>query len=141
MNPLHLDERAAVDSPWGSRLVHGLLYASLIPAIFGSTIAGCVYVDQDLHFRRPVFVGDAVTARVEVVELREVPAKRGSGASSSSHGGPRARQQLVTCSTVITRTASACGRGPLPEVCLDGRARVLLPPPIAPSPSQQPPLR
>jgi len=44
--------------------------ASLIAAVLGTRLPGpgCVYVAQSLEFTRPVYFGDTVTARVEVVD-------------------------------------------------------------------------
>ena len=134
-NPIHLDADYARRSPFGRPIAHGLLFASLIPTIFGATIEGCVYVEQTLRFKRPVYVGDTVRARVEVVAVRDVPAKRarggdGAAASAGDEAAPRPHQQLVTCSTVILRVAAGEGGGALlatPELCLEGSASVLLP--------------
>lgn len=82
-----------------------------------------------------MWVGDTVTARVEVTGIREVPARRGNdkGKDTGARHTPRLKQQLVTCSTVITRTATTHGpSGSVGDVCLDGVATVLLPPPQAP---------
>lgn len=143
-NPIHVDASFAASSPFRRPLAHGLLYAALIPAIFGSVIPGCVYVSQELHFRKPVWVGDAVRARVVVTGVREVPARRGDDAATPGGGGgrpaftPRLRQQLVTCSTVVARATDAGGGAPTGEdgweLCLDGTASVLLPPPRQPPP-------
>jgi len=132
-NPIHLDSAYAALTPFGRPIVHGVLYASLIPTIFGSTLQGCVYVEQTFRFKRPVFVGDTVRARVEVVAIREVPAKRARGGGGDAAAAPalRPHQQLVTCSTVISRVAGPDGE-PLadPELCLEGTAIVLLPAPV-----------
>ena len=39
--------------------------------MFGTKIPGegCVYVSQSLQFKRPVFIGDTVTASVEVTSI------------------------------------------------------------------------
>ena len=55
------------------RVTHGMLYSSLIGTIFGSSIAGAVYMNQTFQFRRPVFVGDAVTARIVVTRAALSP--------------------------------------------------------------------
>lgn len=70
-NPVHLDEIYAEKSRYKKRIAHGLLTASFFSAIFGTKIPGegCVYVSQNLKFKRPVYIGDTVVASVEVTGL------------------------------------------------------------------------
>jgi 3-hydroxybutyryl-CoA dehydratase len=50
------------------RIAHGLLSASFFSSLFGTKLPGpgCVYVSQSLQFKRPVYLGDTVTATVTV---------------------------------------------------------------------------
>jgi 3-hydroxybutyryl-CoA dehydratase len=70
-NPVHVDERAAVRSLFRRRVAHGLLTAGLISTVLGTKLPGpgSIYLGQELRFTRPVFIGDTVTAAVEVVEV------------------------------------------------------------------------
>jgi 3-hydroxybutyryl-CoA dehydratase len=72
-NPLHLDEEFAKKTPFGRRIAHGMISAGLISAVLGSIIPGqgTVYMTQSLKFRRPVFLGDTLTAWGEVQEKIE----------------------------------------------------------------------
>ena len=72
-NPVHLDEDYARTTRFGRRIAHGMLSASLIGTLLGVQLPGpgSVYLSQDLKFRAPVFIGDTVTARVEVVRIRD----------------------------------------------------------------------
>jgi 3-hydroxybutyryl-CoA dehydratase len=72
-NPLHLDDDFAATTPFGRRIAHGMLPASLISAVLGTRLPGpgCIYLKQDLRFLAPVFIGETVTARVSVSELGE----------------------------------------------------------------------
>jgi 3-hydroxybutyryl-CoA dehydratase len=75
LNPLHMDEAFASRSPFGRRVVHGLLTAALVSAAHTElTGPGFAYVGQELRFLGPVFIGDTVTINVTVVEKK--PAKR-----------------------------------------------------------------
>ena len=67
-NPLHLDEEYARATRFGGRIAHGLLVAGLISAVLGTKLPGpgAVYRSQHLEFKRPVHVGDQVTARVRI---------------------------------------------------------------------------
>lgn len=70
-NPLHLDAEYAAGTMFGARIAHGMLSAGLISAVLGTRLPGpgTVYIAQSLRFLAPVFIGDTVTAIVEVAEL------------------------------------------------------------------------
>jgi 3-hydroxybutyryl-CoA dehydratase len=74
--PLHVDEEYAKTTRFGRRAVHGMLSASLASTVVGLMLQkpGGIYVEQALRFRRPVFLGDTLTATAEVIEL--IPAER-----------------------------------------------------------------
>jgi 3-hydroxybutyryl-CoA dehydratase len=67
-NPLHLDPVYAASTMFKERIAHGMLSAGFISAVFGTVMPGpgAVYVSQNLQFKRPVKIGDTVTAKVEV---------------------------------------------------------------------------
>ena len=71
-NPLHLDEDYAAQSIFGKRVVHGMLVASLFSAILGTVLPGegSIYLGQTLNFKAPIYLGDEITARVEVIKIR-----------------------------------------------------------------------
>lgn len=50
-----------------------MLCASPISAVAGTKLPGpgSIYLSQTLQFRRPVFVGDTVTAFVKVTDIRD----------------------------------------------------------------------
>ncbi len=72
-NPIHLDAAYAAGTPFGQRIVHGMLTASLISAALANDLPGegTVYLSQTLQFKAPVFIGDTITATVEVTKFRE----------------------------------------------------------------------
>lgn len=71
-NPIHLDDAYAAETRFERRLVHGMLTASLISATIANDLPGegTIYLSQSLQFKAPVFIGDTVTATVEVVKFR-----------------------------------------------------------------------
>ena len=76
-NPIHLDDEAAARTPFGKRIAHGMIGASLISAVIGNKMPGqgTVYIKQSLVFTGPVFIGDEITARVEVAEKLDKPGR------------------------------------------------------------------
>ena len=77
-----------------------MLYASMFSAIIGRRSPGAVYLSQSLAFRKPVLVGDTVTAEVEVQRVA------------------RAGRVLDFATRILNQ------RG---DLVLSGEARVLLP--------------
>lgn len=69
-NPVHLDESYAKETRFGGRIIHGMLVASLISSVLGTSLPGpgCIYLSQQLSFRAPARVGERLTARVRVNE-------------------------------------------------------------------------
>jgi len=100
-NPVHLDEAYAATTLFRKRIVHGMLSASLISAALATKCpgSGVIYLNQELSFKRPVFLDDELTARVEVVE--KLP------------------KRLVVMSTRVTNQQG--------ELVIDGRATLKMP--------------
>ena len=69
-NPVHMDEAFAAGSFFHRRVAHGLLAAGLISAVLGTRLPGpgTIYLRQELDFKGPVFLGETITARTEVLE-------------------------------------------------------------------------
>jgi len=69
-NPVHLDEEFASKSFFKRRIAHGMLAAGLVSAVLGTRLPGpgAIYLSQELEFKRPVYLGDTITAKVEVIE-------------------------------------------------------------------------
>lgn len=61
-NPLHTDENYASTTKFGKRLVHGMLLGALCSTLVSMYLPGkrCLYLKQDLSFRKPVFIGETV---------------------------------------------------------------------------------
>lgn len=101
-NPVHFDEAYAAGTRFGGRIAHGMLVAGLVSSALANDMPGpgTIYLSQSLRFTRPVRIGDAITVRLEVMEV--VAEKRRA------------------------RIATVC-RNQAGEVVLDGEATVLLP--------------
>ena len=74
--PLHVDEEYASQTRFGARIAHGMLIGGLISAALGNKLPGpgAIYLSQQMEFHAPVYIGDTITAIVEVVAWR--PEKR-----------------------------------------------------------------
>ncbi len=70
-NPVHLDEAYAATTPFKGRIAHGMLSAGYISAVLGTQLPGpgAISVSQTLNFRRPVRIGDEVTAEVKITAI------------------------------------------------------------------------
>jgi len=117
-NPLHTDPE--YPSRFGQPIVHGMLVASLIPALFAQCCPGSIYLSQNVKFLSPVYLDDYVHARIDVSRVRRVS----SGDNS----------MVLVCDTYCfaesesppVETASAKCRS-----VIKGEAVVLLPPNLA----------
>jgi len=71
-NPLHVDAEYARQSRFGRRIAHGMLAGGLISAALGNSLPGpgAIYLSQQLEFLAPVYIGDTITAVVEVIAWR-----------------------------------------------------------------------
>lgn len=70
-NPIHMDEDYALGTLFKKRIAHGLLPLSFVGTIFGTVLPGpgSIYLYQNVEFKSPVFLGDSIKVRVEVVTL------------------------------------------------------------------------
>jgi len=76
-NPAHVNQVYAEKTFFKSRIAHGLLSAGLISTVCASKLPGpgTIYLKQELNFIAPVYIGDTVTACVEVIDI-DVTEKR-----------------------------------------------------------------
>lgn len=97
----------------GKILVHGMLAASLFSTLFGTLLPGCVYRSQSLHFVKPIYIDDQVTATITVQHVKQ----------SSRHGGV-----MVQCESKVKKPLQGDDddNGTMVE-CITGEAFVWLP--------------
>jgi acyl dehydratase len=64
VNPLHVDEAFAARTPFGRRVLHGMLTASIFSTMVGMLLpgTGAIYRSQTLRFLLPVYLDETVTA-------------------------------------------------------------------------------
>jgi acyl dehydratase len=72
-NPLHFDEEYAADTSFGRLVVQGGLTTGLLHALVAMEMPGpgTVFLNQNWQFTAPVFIGDTITAEVEVLKVHE----------------------------------------------------------------------
>jgi acyl dehydratase len=68
VNPLHVDDAFAAETPFGRRVLHGMLTASIFSTMVGMLLpgTGAIYRSQTLTFLLPVHIGETVTAHFVV---------------------------------------------------------------------------
>lgn len=71
-NPLHVDEVAAKSSRFGARITQGGVTSSLLNAVVAQKLPGpgTVFMSISWTFRRPTYLGEAMTATVTVASVR-----------------------------------------------------------------------
>ncbi len=72
-NPAHVNEEFARTTSFGRRIAHGMLLGGLISNVLGNQLPGngSIYISQTLAFLSPVYIGDTITVKVEVIEKRD----------------------------------------------------------------------
>jgi 3-hydroxybutyryl-CoA dehydratase len=72
-NPVHLDSEYAATTPFKARIAHGMLSAGLISTVLGTQLPGpgCIYLEQQIKFKAPVFIGDTLVATVTVEDINQ----------------------------------------------------------------------
>lgn len=72
-NPMHIDAEYAKQNGFKDSLVYGLLTTSFYSTLAGVYLPGkhCLLQEVSAQFTKPVFVGDTLTVRGEVVEVND----------------------------------------------------------------------
>jgi acyl dehydratase len=70
-NPLHFDETFAARTRFGRLVVQGGLTTGVLHALVATDLPGpgTVFLSQNWRFTAPVYIGDTITADVEVVSV------------------------------------------------------------------------
>ena len=72
-NPAHLDADYANDTLFHGVIAHGMWGGALISALLGTQFPGpgTIYLDQELHFTKPVRIGDTLAVMATVVSKND----------------------------------------------------------------------
>lgn len=70
-NPLHMDEDYAIKYGFKTRVVFGMLTASLFSTLGGMYLPGehCLIQGVEIMFSRPVYIGDEITVKGKITEM------------------------------------------------------------------------
>ena len=71
-NPLHFDETLAAATPFGGLIVQGGVTSGILNAVVAEDLPGpgTVFLGVEWKFSKAVLVGEEITGRVEIVEVR-----------------------------------------------------------------------
>jgi acyl dehydratase len=104
--PLHLDAHFAEQTEWGQRLFNSLYTLGILVGMsvndttLGTTVANLGM--GEVRFPKPVFHGDTLRARTEVISVRPSKSRPDSGLVEFEHVGVNQRDDVVA---VCRRTA------------------------------------
>lgn len=115
-NPLHLDEEYAKTTRFGRCIAHGAICGMIVSAAVATKLPGpgSVYLGQEMKFKKPVFPGDTITAKLTLLEKKRkmnlitidcvMTNQRGevvfTGVSSAMAPAEKVRIKAVTLPTV-----------------------------------------
>ncbi len=72
-NPAHIDSEFASGTAFGKTIAHGILSIGFISNVLGTQLPGpgSITVTMECDFKKPVYIGDTITAFVEVTKKDE----------------------------------------------------------------------
>ncbi|MDD3269083.1 MAG: MaoC family dehydratase [Syntrophomonadaceae bacterium] len=72
-NPAHINTEYASETSFGKIIAHGILSIGFISNVLGTQLPGPggIYIRQVCDFKKPVFIGDTITATVVVTKKDE----------------------------------------------------------------------
>jgi 3-hydroxybutyryl-CoA dehydratase len=72
-NPYHFDDLYSSKGRFGKRIAHGMIVTGLISTVLGTRLPGpgTIYLNQNIAFKKPVFIGDTITAVAEITKIHE----------------------------------------------------------------------
>lgn len=70
-NSVHINKEEAGKSIFKGQIAHGILVSSFISTVLGMYLPGpgTIYLQQNLSFKKPVYIGDTITATVVIEEI------------------------------------------------------------------------
>ncbi|NQX88972.1 MAG: MaoC family dehydratase [Halioglobus sp.] len=73
VNPIHLDPDFAANTPFERCIAHGMLSGAVISAAIAMQMPGpgSIYRRQSLRFHAPVFAGDTINVKLEIIGKKD----------------------------------------------------------------------
>lgn len=105
MAPLHLDAEYSKSSIHGQRLMNSLFVHGLVCGIsmhettYGTTLGNLGFTGT--NFPKPVFHGDTIRVRTEIIDVRESKSRNDSGIVTFRHQGINQRDEVVCDTTRV----------------------------------------
>jgi acyl dehydratase len=97
--PLHIDAEYCKDTIYGQRLVNSMFLLALVAGVtvqettLGTTLGNLGF--QEIKFPKPVFHGDTIKVRTEIVNARLSKSRNDSGIVTFRHLGLNQRDEIV----------------------------------------------
>jgi acyl dehydratase len=97
--PLHIDAEYCRDTIYGQRLVNSMFLLALVAGVtvqettLGTTLGNLGF--QEIKFPKPVFHGDTIHVRTEIVNARLSKSRNDSGIVTFRHLGLNQRDEVV----------------------------------------------
>ncbi len=111
-NPVHYDEAFAQGKGLDGLICHGLLTGSMICQV-GGQIAWLAS-GMEFRFLKPVYLGDTVTCRVEIISIDERGRAQAEATYTNQHG------QTVVTAVISGRLPDAGDKARLQAMLLEG---------------------
>jgi acyl dehydratase len=83
-NPVHYDARFAAVKGFSSRILHGLLTASMVCEPGGQS--GWLATSMSFSFKKPVYFGDTIECRLTIMEIDERGYATSEAVFTNQHG-------------------------------------------------------
>lgn len=73
-NPMHIDDKYAIQNGYEGKIVYGLLTSSFFSTLAGVYLPGrkCLFHECNVAFPHPVYIGDELNIVGEIKELDEI---------------------------------------------------------------------
>ena len=70
-NPIHFEDEYAQAMGFGKRIAHGMISSSIFSGIYATKMPGpgCLIMSQSFKYKKPVYIGDEITATVRVSSI------------------------------------------------------------------------
>ena len=105
-NPLHFDEEFAAGIKFGRLVAQGGITTGLLHALVATDIPGpgTVFLSQNWQFTAPVYIGDTITAEVEVLKVHATKPVTHLGVRIWQQDGETVLEGDAWCYTFSPRT-------------------------------------